>query len=102
MPFALVLIERSDPDAEKLFPEFRSQIPFEEFTLEAGVYVFNDSAWLFDLSIAMEKCAMLIAAAGQLNLHVLHLSDIETRMAMVSTPKSVRMDQFLKPRRVST
>lgn len=102
MPFALVVFEHTNSDSDKLVHKFRSQIPSEEFTLDSGVYTLNESAWLFDLSVAMAKCAQLIAAAGQLKLHVLHLSDAETRMAMVSTPRSVRMDQFLKPRRLDT
>jgi hypothetical protein len=102
MPFALVVLEHTHLNSEKLLREFRSKLSFDEFTLESGVYSLNDAAWLFDLSMAMEKCAQLIAAARQLKIHVLHLSDAETRLAMVSTPRSVRMDQFLKPRRVDT
>lgn len=102
MPFALVVLEHTDSDSDKLLREFRSQMTFDEFTLNSGVYTLNEAAWLFDLSVAMEKCAQLIAAANQLKVHVLHLSDAETRMAMVSTPRSVRMDQFLKPRRLDT
>ena len=102
MPFALVVLEHSDSDSDKALREFRSQISFDEFTLDSGVYTFNEAAWLFDLSVAMDKCAQLIAKADHLKLHVLHLSDAETRMAMVSTPRSVRMDQFLKPRRLDT
>lgn len=102
MPFALVVIEHTSSDSDKALREFRSQISFEKYTLDSGVYSLNETAWLFDLSVAMDKCSQLITAAGHLKLHVLHLSDAETRMAMVSTPRSVRMDQFLKPRRLDT
>lgn len=102
MPFALVVLEHNKSDSAKLLRDFVSQISSEEFTLDSGVYTLNEAAWLFDLSVGMEKCAQLMAKAGQLKLHVLHLSDAETRMAMVSTPRSVRMDQFLKPRRLDT
>ncbi len=102
MPFALVVVEQTNSNSDKSLREFRSHVSFDEFTLDSGVYALNDAAWLFDLSLAMDKCAQLIAAARQLKVHVLHLSDAETRMAMVSTPRSVRMDQFLKPRRLDT
>ena len=102
MPFALVVLERTHSDSEKAFREFRSRMSLDQFTLDSGVYVLNEAAWLFDLSVAIHKCAQLIAKARHLKLHVLHLSDAETRMAMVSTPRSVRMDQFLKPRRLDT
>ena len=102
MPFALVVIEHTSPESDKSLREFRSHISFDEFTLDSGVYTLNEAAWLFDLSVAMDKCAELMAAARQLKVHVLHLSDAETRMAIVSTPRSVRMDQFLKPRRLDT
>ena len=102
MPFALVVIEHTSPESVKPLREFRSHISFDEFTLDSGVYTLNEAAWLFDLSVAMDKCAQLMTAAHQLKVHVLHLSDAETRMAMVSTPRSVRMDQFLKPRRLDT
>ena len=102
MPFPLVVLEHADSDSDKPLREFRSQMSFDQFTLDSGVYTLNETAWLFDLSVAMDKCAQLISKAGQLKLHVLHLSDAETRMAMVSTPRSVRMDQFLRPRRLDT
>jgi hypothetical protein len=102
MPFALVVLDYTSADSDKSLREFRSQMSFDEFTLDSGVYTLNDAAWLFDLNVAMDKCAQLIAAARKLKVHVLHLSDVETRMAMVSTPRSVRMDQFLRPRRLDT
>jgi len=102
MPFALVVLEHTTSDSDKALREFRSQMSFDEFMLDSGIYTLNETAWIFDLSVGMEKCSQLIAAARHLKLHVLHLSDAETRMAMVSTPRSVRMDQFLKPRRLDT